>query len=114
MSLLENMKQAALDLPSTEVEVKQWNQKVTLRRLSIIERKEMFAMFEDNTKDVAPLLVSFSLVDDDGSKLHVKEGINEVYQGLVSGDNDVLELLFEKAEELSKITTASVEDIKKN
>ena len=115
MSLLTTINKAASELPEVEITVKQWKCKVTLRRLSIAERISMFDRVSDEEKktNAASLLVAYSLVDN-GVKLHVTEGLDEVYKGLQQGDPEAVNFLYEKCEELSAITQSSVDELEKN
>lgn len=116
MSLLTTINKAASQLPEIEVSVKQWNCKAKVRRLSLAERTKMFELLsgENNKTNVASLLVAFSLVDVDGEKLHTKTTPMDVYQSLEKGDPEVVNILFEAADELSAVSIKSVEDIEKN
>ena len=116
MDLLEKIQKAADQLPEIKVAVAEWESDVTLRRLSLAERSDMFERLsgENNKTNVASLLVAFSLVDEEGNKLHVKNGPDKIYQSLESGCPEVVELLYKEADKLSAVTKSSVEEIEKN
>jgi hypothetical protein len=116
MSLLTTINKAADQLPEIEKTVEQWQCKAKVRRLNLAERTSMFELLsgENNKTNVASLLVAFSLVDDDGAKLHSKTTPMEVYQSLEKGDPEVVNILFEAADELSAISLKAVENIEKN
>lgn len=116
MNLLERINKSADELPQVEVSIKQWGGKTTVRRLSLSERSNMFELLsgENNNTNVATLLVAFSLVDEDGEKLHKKAPVMEIYKSLENGDHEVVDLLFEEADKLSAITNKAIGKLEKN
>lgn len=102
-------------LPEDVVPVESLDTSFTLRRLTFNERQDLFEFMSDNEKArIGPVLVAMSIIDPEtNEKLYKTVGLGELVELVGANESDVVELLFEKADELSKITETAVKDEEK-